>query len=214
MIVDAAKITKQDTVLEVGTGRGILTPLLCSRALRVVSAEADKDLYSDALLEFSGIENLELVRGDGFETDAQFTVFVSNLPYSESKRAIEWLAGRKFQRAVIMVQKEFADKLVSGGGKDMRAISVVARHAFEIDKILDVGKNNFVPPPKVDSTVLYLKKKNTVSPKLMSAVSRMFSYRRKTVTNIAKKFGKDIALDKRVDELSAEEAMTLAKSLL
>ena len=211
-IAESAQITKKDTVLEIGTGKGILLPHLCERAKSVVSIEADEDLYSSAVLKFSQISNLELVFGDGF-TDIGFTVFVSNLPYSESKRAIEWLAQKKFSRAVIMVQKEFAEKLESMSKKEMRAISVIANHAFEIEKIMSVNKNNFEPPPKIDSVVLHLKQKRVVSAKMIESVEKMFSYRRKTIRNIAKNFGKIIQSDKRLEELSGDEIIKIAKQI-
>ncbi len=211
-IVESAQITKKDTVLEIGTGKGILVPHLCERAKSVVSVEADEDLYSSAIVKFSQISNLELMFGDGF-TDIDFTVFVSNLPYSESKRAIEWLAQKKFSRAVIMVQKEFAEKLASMSKKEMRAISVIANHAFEIEKIMSVNKNNFEPPPKVDSVVLRLKQKRVVSAKTIKSIERMFSYRRKTIGNIAKNFGKTIQSDKRLEELSGDEIIKIAKQI-
>ena len=211
-IAESAQITKNDTVLEVGTGKGILIPYLCEKAKSVVSIEADDGLYSSAILKFSQITNLELMFGDGF-TDIGFTVFVSNLPYSESKRAIEWLAQRKFSRAVIMVQKEFAEKLVSMGKKEMRAISVIANHAFDIEKIMSVSKNNFEPPPKVDSVVLRLKQKRVVSAKLIESIEKMFSYRRKTIGNIAKNFGKTIQSDKRLEEISGDEIIKIAKQI-
>jgi 16S rRNA (adenine1518-N6/adenine1519-N6)-dimethyltransferase len=214
LIVEAAEITKKDSVLEVGTGKGILTPLLAKKAKSVVSVESDEQLYSDAILQFSYIKNLELMYGDGFETDSDFAVFVSNLPYSESRRAVEWLAQKKFSRAVIMVQKEFADKLASIQKKQMRAISVIANHAFEIEKIMAVNKNNFEPQPKVDSVVLRLKQKNKVAPELIEAVNNLFSYRRKTISNIAKKFGKEIQSDKRLGELSGDEIIKLAKQII
>lgn len=211
-IAESAQITKKDTVLEVGTGKGILVPYLCEKAKSVVSIEADEDLYSSATLKFSQITNLELMFGDGF-TDIGFTVFVSNLPYSESKRAIEWLAQRKFSHGVIMVQKEFAEKLVSMSKKEMRAISVIANHAFDIEKIMSVNKNNFEPPPKVDSVVLRLKQKRVVSAKLIESIEKMFSYRRKTIGNIAKNFGKTIQSDKRLEELSGDEIIKIAKQI-
>lgn len=214
LIVDAAQITKKDTVLEVGTGHGILTPLLCHRAKRVISVEADRTLYSDALSEFSGIENLELVCGDGFETDAKFSVFISNLPYSESKKAVEWLATKEFTRGVIMVQKEFADKILADGGKARRAVSVIANHALVIEKVMNVGKNNFGPPPKVDSVVLRIKKKDTLSEDVIRSVNDIFSYRRKTIANIAKKFGKDIGSNERLDDLDGDEIIKIAKKLI
>lgn len=214
LIVDAARITKKDTVLEVGTGKGILTPLLCKKAGYVISVEADRAMYSDALLNLSGIGNLRLVCGNGFDVDAEFSVFVSNLPYSESKNAVEWLAKQEFSRAVVMVQKEFADKILSDGGRQMRAVSVIANHAFKIGKIMDVGKNNFEPPPKVDSVVLCFEKKNSLSDDLMRSLHEVFSYRRKTITNIAKKFGKDIQSDKRIEDLSGNEVINIAKRLI
>ncbi len=212
-IVDAAQITKRDTVLEVGTGRGILIPYLCQKAKSVVSVETDDRLYSDAILKFSQISNLELMYGDGFDADVDFTVFVSNLPYSESKRAIEWLAQKKFSRAVIMVQTEFAEKLLSIGKKEMRAISVIGNHAFKIEKIISVGKNNFAPPPKVDSAVLRLEQKRVLSAKTVESVTKLFSYRRKTIGNIFKKFGKTIQSDKRLEEIDGDEIIRLAKQI-
>jgi 16S rRNA (adenine1518-N6/adenine1519-N6)-dimethyltransferase len=213
-IVESAQITKKDAVLEVGTGRGILVPYLCEKAKSVISIEADEDLYSDAILKFSKIPNLELMYGDGFAEDVDFTVFVSNLPYSESKRAIEWLAQKRFSRAVIMVQSEFAEKLLAMGKKEMRAISVIANHAFEIKKVMSVNKSNFEPPPKIDSTVLFLKQKNVVATKLVGSVEKLFSHRRKTVGNILKKFGIDMQSDKRLEELSGEEIIKIAKQTI
>lgn len=213
-IAEAAKPTKQDIVLEVGTGGGVLTTLLCQKAKSVISAESDEKLYSEAILNLSRIPNLELVYGDGFVTETPFTIFVSNLPYSESRRAIEWLAQKKFHRAVIMVQKEFADKLVSLQKRQMRAISVIANYSFEIEKLLTVNKNNFEPPPKVDSVVLLLRQKKTISPQLIWAINQIFSYRRKTVSNIAKLFGKKMESDKRLEEMSGDEIVELAKQIL
>ena len=211
-IVESAGITPKDTVLEIGTGPGILTPMLCERAQSVVSIEADESLYSDAILKFSKIPNLELMFGDGFEAEIDFTIFVSNLPYSESKRAIEWLAQRKFRTAVIMVQKEFAEKLVTKD-KEMRAISVIGNYSFDIEKIINVGKNNFEPPPKVDSTVLRLTPKNKITQNLIDSVEKLFSQRRKTIGNIAKSFGKSIPSDKRLEELSPDEIIKIAKQI-
>ncbi|MEM4252650.1 MAG: rRNA adenine dimethyltransferase family protein [Candidatus Nitrosotenuis sp.] len=212
-MVDAANITKKDVVFEIGTGRGILTPLLCQNAKHVISAEADRDLYSEALVSFADIENLDLVRANGFEIAPKFSVFVSSLPYSKSRQAIEYLAQASFSRAVIMVQKEFADKL-GYEGKAIRAISVIANHAFEIEKIMDVGRHNFEPPPKVDSVVLRLRKKAVLSEKLVRTVNLLFSYRRKTISNIAKKFGKSIQSEKRLEELGSDEVIRLAKQLI
>ena len=211
-IVDSAQITSKDIVLEIGTGPGILTPLLCGVAKSVTTIEADESLYSDAILHLSKIPNLEIMYGDGFDLDVDYTIFVSNLPYSESKRAIEWLAQKKFRQAVIMVQQEFAEKLLAKGRK-MHAISVIANHCFDIEKILKVGKNNFAPPPKVDSVVLRLTPKKQITKTLIDSVEKLFSHRRKTISNIAKSFGKSIQSDKRLEELAPDEIIKIAKQL-
>ncbi len=112
-IVSAAKLTKNDVVLEIGTGRGILVPLLCNKAKKVISIEYDKQLYQDACMKFSNISNLTLKQGNGFKTNEKFSVFVSNLPYSQSRKAMEWLVQKKFSRAVVMVQEDFANKLLN-----------------------------------------------------------------------------------------------------
>jgi len=182
------------------------------KAKSVVTIEADKSLYSDAILKFSEISNLEIRYGDGFDYDVDFTIFVSNLPYSESKRAIEWLGQKKFKRAVIMVQKEFADKLVAKG-RDIHAITVLANHCFDIENMIKVGKNNFSPPPKIDSVVLRLVPKKQITKDLIDSVEKLFSQRRKTISNIAKSFGKSIQSDKRLEELTPDEIIKIAKQL-
>ena len=164
-IVKAAKLTKNDTVLEIGTGKGILLPLLCDKAKKVTSFEADKHLYEKAKSQFAEFSNLVLKFGDGFKDKDEFTVFVSNLPYSKSRHAIEWLIQKKFSRAVIMVQKEFAEKLVSSK-KKRKAISILADYSIKIEKVINVKKTYFSPPPKVDSVVLKITRKKTISSRI------------------------------------------------
>ncbi len=211
-IVAAANITKQDSVLEIGTGMGILVPFLCKNAKKVVSFETDKKLYQNASLNLKSL-NLQLKFGDGFKSKENFTVFVSNLPYSNSRNAIEWLIQKEFSRAVIMVQKEFAEKLQAISKKKRKAISVLAQHAFDIEPIFQVNKTNFSPQPKVDSLVLKLKSKRIVSKELIQTVNKLFSYRRKTLQNIMKQFGKEIDSNKRLDDLEGDEIIKIAKQI-
>ena len=214
LIVSSAEITKDDVVYEVGTGLGILTPLLCSTANHVISIDADKRLSENAQTKFGDIENLILKHGDGFKKKESFSVFVSNLPYSRSKDAIEWLAQRSFSRAVIMVQKEFADKILESSHKHRKAISVVANHCFEINKLQNVSKNNFTPPPKVDSVILKIIPRNIMNNNQIKTINRLFSYRRKTVKNILKQFGKETKIEKRFSELTGDEIIELANQIL
>ena len=213
LIVKEAEISKNDVVFEIGTGPGILIPLLCENAQKVISVDADEKLIKKARLNFSKFDNLVLKSGDGFNQKDVFSIFVSNLPYSKSKDAIEWLAQNSFSHGVIMVQKEFAEKLLATS-KNRRAVSIIATYTLEIEKISVVGKNNFSPPPKVDSVILKISKKTTIDKKLISLINDLFSYRRKTVKNILKQFNKESTIEKRIDDLSGDEIVNLAKQIL
>ena len=212
-IVEEARISKTDVVFEIGTGLGILTPLLCKNAQKVISVDTDENLIKKAKTKFAILDNLVLKSGDGFKKKEEFSIFVSNLPYSRSKDAIEWLAQNSFSHGVIMVQKEFAEKLFATS-KNRRSISIIATHAFDIEKISDVSKNNFSPSPKVDSVILKISKKSVMDKKLISTINDIFSYRRKTVKNILKQFHKQSTIEKRVDDLSVDEIVNLAKQIL
>jgi 16S rRNA (adenine1518-N6/adenine1519-N6)-dimethyltransferase len=212
-IVEAAEITKKDTILEIGTGRGILLPLLCQKAYKVISIEKDSTLYKESKKRFEEIPNLRLIHGDGFKSKAKFSIFVSNLPYSQSRKAVEWLAQQKYSQAVIMIQKEFAEKL-SNTGKKKRAISVLASYCAEIKHVMDVNKKNFVPNPKVDSVVIKLVYKKKISKKLIESVNLLFSFKRKKIQTILNQFGVEMQSDKRLEELSSNEIIDLAKKII
>jgi len=109
-----------------------------------------------------------------------------------------------------MVQKEFAEKIAEKN----KAVSVLVNHAADIEHIINVNKNNFSPPPKVDSVVLRLTRKNTIPKELIQTVNKLFSYKRKKLQNIAKQFGKVIESDKRLEELSGDEIISIAKQIL
>lgn len=216
-IVSAAGIRDSEAVFELGAGRGVLTGLLCKRAARVVSVELDRELADETRTALSGFENLRVVRGDGLGpakagdatggrstvSTSDCAVFVSNLPYSRSRRAVEQLASSGFERCIIMVQKEFASKLLAGaspGGEKghragddragahasgrRRAISVVAQYCFEIRAIMDVPASCFEPRPEVDSVVLAMARRRTLEGPRISMINRIFSYRRKRVSTL------------------------------
>ena len=97
-IVDSATISKNNTVYEIGIGKGILTPYLCEQSKNVISVEKDLNLDEESKVKFSKIKNLKIIHGDGFKQNEKFDIFVSNLPYSESKKAIQWMLMEKFQQ--------------------------------------------------------------------------------------------------------------------
>ena len=211
-IVSSAKITRNDTVLEIGTGHGILIPYICEKAKQVFSIENDRKLHLLAKSNFHDYSNLVLEHGDGFNSSHDFSIFVSNLPYSKSRFAIEWLLQKKISRAVIMVQKEFAEKL--GSNQEHKSISVLANYGFRIKFLMNVKKSNFFPIPKVDSTVILLEQKKMISKTLISTVNRIFSYRRKTLQNILKQFDLKSTSKKRLDELSGDEIIKIAQKII
>ena len=111
-----------------------------------------------------------------------------------------------------MVQKEFAEKITSKG-KEKRAISVLVSYATNIEQIMKVNKNNFQPQPQVDSVVLKLVPKKKLSKKLITLVNQLFSYKRKKIQNIYKQFGKEFKSDKRLEDLSGDEIIEIAKQI-
>ncbi len=211
-ILDYAELDRNEVVFEIGTGNGNLTAELCKRAKRVISCEVDKELNKKAQNILGKYSNLLLVNGDGFKTDHGFDVFVSNLPYSKSRIAVEWLAEREFDRAIVMVQKEFAAKLLANNGNNYRAVSALAQYCFDIELLMQVGKNSFNPKPKVDSVLLKMIKRRKVGKDVIRELKLLFSFRGRKVRSAARKLGISESLnDKRVERLSPEEAVRLAE---
>jgi len=212
-IVSTAKITMDDTVLEIGTGHGILIPYLCKKAKKVISIESDKKLYLESKSKFKNLSNLVLKHGNGFKSSDNFSILVSNLPYSQSRIAMEWLIQKKFSRAILMVQKEFAEKILASG-KDRKAISVLVNQSSDVELKMKVNRSNFFPVPNVNSTVIKLTRKKQVSKNLIKTVNQLFSYRRKKIQNISKKLGLKLNSEKRLDELSGDEIIKIAKQII
>ncbi|MEM3437481.1 MAG: 16S rRNA (adenine(1518)-N(6)/adenine(1519)-N(6))-dimethyltransferase RsmA [Nitrososphaerales archaeon] len=228
-MVEFANISKKDTVFEFGSGTGNLTEILCNKAKKVISLEIDKELYEIAKSRLSGFENLNLIHGDALESRHKFDKLVSNIPYSKSKEFIEWLVKKDFDIAVVNFQKEFAEKLLSQpGSKDYRAITIIARSSFDIEPLMEVDRDAFKPRPGVKSLMLSLKpKKDRINASIITCIKLLFSFRRKKVVNalktICKKHGKDYEkilyrldhkiLQKRVEQLTVEESVRIAKEL-
>lgn len=212
-IVDSAKISKNNLVLEIGTGRGILIPYLVETGARIISIENDKKLFHEMEEKFDNLDNLNLKYGDGFKINQNFSILVSNLPYSESRTAVEWLLQKKFTRAIVMLQKDFVQKLVESG-KNRRAISILTDYGFNIEILKHVKKHNFLPMPKIDSVIIQITQKQQLKKELILNVNKLFSYRRKTVQNISKQFGKNNKSKKRLEELTTNEIIKLAKNII
>ena len=211
-IVDSATISKNNTVYEIGIGKGILTPYLCEQSKNVISVEKDLNLYEESKVKFSNIKNLKIIHGDGFKQNEKFDIFVSNLPYSESKKAIQWMLMEKFQHGIVMVQYDFAKKLLAHDN-DRKAISVLAQSGFEMKILKTIGKENFTPKPKINSSIMSFTRKHTFSKELIQSVNLMFSFRRKKLQNIGKKLGLEIESNERLEEMNNDEIIKFAKNI-
>ncbi len=230
-IVKAAQVTSDDTVFEIGTGLGDLTELLCRSAGRVISAEIDEGLILTAERRLKKYRNLELILGDAFSTERRFDILVSNIPYSKSRRFVEWLAERKFKHAVVTVQREFADKVLAEPmSRNYRSVSVLAQGLFQVQRLFDVGSDVFEPPPKVSSTVLIFKPRGVeaVNRRTVSSLKTLFSFRGRRLSSAVKTVVRndevrlrrvkeiygDALLRRRVETLTVDEAFRMAKTLV
>lgn len=213
-VVAAARIGAGDTVYEAGTGTGALVPLLCAAARRVISVESDARLHAEALDRLGGLPGLELRHADAFSSDEGFDVFVSSLPYSQSRRAFEWMARQGFGRGAVIVQREFAEKVMAGSTPARRAIGVIASAAFEVSRVAGVGRESFSPPPRVDSVILSLRRRATLDRATVTAINSLFSYRRKTMRSALRLLGAGaIGGDERVGDLGVGEIVRIARSI-
>jgi 16S rRNA (adenine1518-N6/adenine1519-N6)-dimethyltransferase len=217
-IVSTAHIGKEEIVLEVGTGEGILTAELCKYAKQVISYEIDIKLYRKAKEQLSlQFENLELINADLFKTNDShfFNVFISNLPYSRSRDAIEWLSTQEFGRAILMVQEEFADKLAARpGSKNYRAISALAAHCFAIEKLFKVRRESFEPPPKVQSLIIRIIPIKLVTRQVIRNINLLFSRRNKKASSVAAELGTIVDANygnKKIDQLEPRHLIRMAE---
>ena len=211
-IVDSLKLKSTDIVYEIGTGKGILLPHICGKSKYAITSEKDKFLYKEAIKKFSHIKNLKIIQGDGFKQNEKFDIFVSNIPYSESRKSIQWMLMQTFTTGVIMVQYDFAEKLLSTG-RDRKARSVLAQSGFDMKILRNVSKENFSPQPKINSVIMLFTRKLSFSKELIQSVNLIFSFRRKKIQNIGKQLGLKIISDLRLEEMSNYEIIKLAKKI-
>ena len=215
-IIQVLQINKHEIVCEAGTGNGILTYELCKHSQFVMSYEIDRTLFANASKKL--LPNLKLVNEDIFSTkNLKFDIFVSNLPYSKSRLAFNWLALQKFDRAIVMIQKEFAAKLQAyPGEKNYRAISVITQHCFNIQRLFNVDRKAFMPEPSVESEVIRIipKKCSRITHQTINNIYFLFSQRNKVAASIARKFESKVDFgNTRIGKLNAEEMIELARSI-
>lgn len=170
-IIDKASIKPTDTVLEVGPGTGNMSVKILERAKKLVACELDPRMAAELQKRVQGTpeaNKLHLLVGDVLKTDLPyFDCCVANLPYQISSPFVfKLLLHRPFFRcAVLMFQREFAMRLVAKPGDKLYCrLSINTQLLAKVDHLMKVGKNNFRPPPKVESSVVRIEPKNPPPP--------------------------------------------------
>uniref|UniRef100_A0A3P9N4C6 rRNA adenine N(6)-methyltransferase n=1 Tax=Poecilia reticulata TaxID=8081 RepID=A0A3P9N4C6_POERE len=170
-IIEKAALRPTDVVLEVGPGTGNMTVKLLEKAKKVVACELDCRLVAELQkrVQCTPLQNkLQILVGDVLKTDLPFfDICVANLPYQISSPFVfKLLLHRPFFRcAVLMFQREFAMRLVAPPGDKLYCrLSINTQLLARVDHLMKVGKNNFRPPPKVESSVVRIEPKNPPPP--------------------------------------------------
>lgn len=222
-IIEAAGVTKDDFVLEIGPGIGTMTQYLCEHARSVAAVEIDKNLIPILEDTLSAYDNVEVINEDILKVDINQLAqeknggrpikVVANLPYYITTPIIMGLfeSHVPIDSITIMVQKEVADRMQVGPGtKDYGALSLAVQYYAKPEIVANVPPNCFMPRPNVGSAVIRLTRHKEVpvqveDEKLMFRIIRAsFNQRRKTLANGLKNSG-ELALSKEVIEESIKE---------
>lgn len=198
-IIAAAELTAADLALEIGPGLGVLTERLLNKAGRVVAVELDRDLAGRLAHEFGRRDNFTLVVGDATKVElaAHWVSWdgpvkvVANLPYQVTTPVLQRLLLEPvpFERAVLMVQREVAERMMaSPGGRVYGSLSVLVQYWCEPRLVTVVPPTAFRPVPKVESAVICLHRRAepavaVPAPVLFPVVRAGFGQRRKTLRN-------------------------------
>jgi len=229
--VEFAAIEEGETVLEIGPGLGVLTRLLAEKG-SVTAIEKDRRFCKYIERE---LPEVRLIQGDALKVELPpFDVVVSNLPYQISSPVTFRLLKCGFDRAILMFQKEFAERMVAGrddAGYSRLSIQVYYRAATEL--VEGVPRSAFYPQPEVESAIVSIRPREPPfkvrdEGLFVNLVDRLFQHRRKTIGNGLslswQEFGasrEEVKAaaeatgysEKRVEELSPEEIGILADAL-
>ena len=203
-IIEAAELTPEDTVLEVGPGIGTLTQGLAESGADVVAVELDKRLLPVLDVTLEGYDNVRIVNGDILQVDIMEQVqkpdfkCCANLPYYITTPIIFAILEKRLpmERLVVMVQKEVAERMAAKpGSKDYGALSVAIQYFTEPEIAFIVPPSSFIPTPSVDSAVIVCKRRSTPPVEVCDenlffrVVKAAFSLRRKMLSNSLKNMG-------------------------
>ena len=226
--VEYAGITRNDIVLEIGPGKGIITKLLSEKAKKVIAIEIDKKLVDE--LESNVSDNVEIINEDALKVDfnsiSKFNKIVSNLPYQISSPITFKFLDYDFELAVLIYQKEFAERMLAKvNSKDYSRLSVGVDYKAKCEFLEKIPKNFFNPQPKVDSYMVKLNPRGKPKFKVLyedfffNVTRELFNQRRKKIKNIVKKkwnviIEDELFGDKRVGELTPEQIGKLSDYII
>lgn len=235
-IVEAAGVTDDDLVLEIGPGIGSLTQYLAEAAGKVVAVEIDKTLLPVLADTLSEYDNVTVINEDILKVDLDEIVsenggrpikVVANLPYYITTPIIMKLfeSRARIESITVMVQKEVADRMAAGpGGKDYGSLSLAVGYYAKAVTVMDVPPSSFIPQPNVGSAVVNLSRyteprvKVQDEMRLFEIVRTAFNQRRKTLSNslsnnpslgVSRQEVADAFLKMGVDEKARGEILTL-----
>ncbi|MGV8176926.1 MAG: 16S rRNA (adenine(1518)-N(6)/adenine(1519)-N(6))-dimethyltransferase RsmA [Candidatus Bilamarchaeaceae archaeon] len=200
-------------VLEIGPGDGRLTrEILDAGARKVYAVEKDTAWVSELQTRFFGEKRLELVNADflEYEIPEDVEVVIGNIPYYISAPIIFKLKDSKVEKIVLMVQKEFGQKMAANPrDSNYGRLSVTSQIFFKVELVQKVPKHLFTPAPKVDSVVVLLKPTGVnLSSAQEGMINRMFQQKNKKLRNVVPEIGEKWA-QKRARELSPEEVLEI-----
>ncbi len=218
-IIEAAEVTKDDFVLEIGPGIGTLTQYLAYHARKVCAVEIDKTILPILEETLSAWDNVEVISGDILKTDIGEIArrenenrpirVVANLPYYITTPIILGLfeSGAPLKSMTVMVQKEVAERMQAGpGSKIYGALSLVVQYYSKPEVNFIVHPNSFMPQPGVDSAVVTLKRYEEPPVKvenealLFDLIRASFNQRRKKLSNGIANFAKFSFTREQVEE--------------
>lgn len=219
-----AKLKGDDDVLEIGPGTGSLTGVLASRAARIFAVEVDPRLAADLRGRFS---NVQVIEGDALQVELpECNKIVSNLPYQISSKITYRLLSMPFDLAVLMFQREFAERMIAPvGSREYGRLGMSVGYLCDAKILEIVPRSAFRPMPEVESAIVRLKRRQVeLEPKaFMRFAEGLFRNRRKKVKKSLAAMGcsrealaglDSLLLERRPEELTPMEAAGLAASIL
>lgn len=215
-ICDAAEISKEDSVVELGAGFGFLSEELIRRNPRKLTlVELDRKICSYLMKKFGEKAEVLCVDMMSLLPLDEYSKIVSVPPYNISSKLIHGLVKSNFRKAVLVLQKEFVGKLrARPGTRKYTWISALSQAVFHLEIAGYISRFDFIPTPKVDSFIISLVPKgvNRKTAEILSRIVRIaFSRKRRKIGSILSIKDDKIA-EKRVINLSPDELLEIALS--